>query len=166
MLFPLPILHPLLDPRANRLSGSCTCGYTHAYSRARPRVTGYASAYACKRAHPRVFVLLARSYKRHTTVLNKTSGLASPRANYPHLFLDRTYVSEQPGRLHPDIGGAAVAAAAADAARSRAPACPVAQPSMIFPVSRTIGSIDNYRRHFYTRDVPPSSPTKSRRESA
>lgn len=30
---------------------------------------------------------------------------------------------------------------------------------MIFSVSRTIGSIDNYRRHFYTRDVPPSSPT-------
>lgn len=30
---------------------------------------------------------------------------------------------------------------------------------MIFPVSRTIGSIDNYRRHFYTRDVPPSTLT-------
>lgn len=41
----------------------------------------------------------------------------------------------------------------------RAPACPVAQPAMIFPVSHTIGSIDNYRRHFYTRDVPTSTLT-------
>lgn len=39
------------------------------------------------RVQTRVYLSRSHGLKRHTA-LNKTSGLASPRANYPHLFLD------------------------------------------------------------------------------
>lgn len=39
-------------------------------------------------ARKRAYLSRSRGLKRHTA-LDKTSGLASPRANYPHLFLDR-----------------------------------------------------------------------------
>lgn len=121
--FFLSISHPC----ANRLSRSCTCGcITRAYSRARPRVPGYAApvrtrANACTR------VYLSRSppgLKRHAAALDKTSGLASPRANYPHLFLG--HVRKRAARTSSSRrrrAAAAVAAAAADAACARSRNC-------------------------------------------
>ena len=95
--------------------------------------------------------------KRRTTALDKTSGLASPRANYPHLF--RGHIRKRAARTsssqHRQAAVVVAAASSIDAAVNAAltPAYPVAQPAMIFLVSRTIGPIDNYRRHFYIHDV-------------
>lgn len=104
----------------------------------------------------RVYLSRSHGLKRHTA-LNKTSGLASPRANYPHLFLD--HVRKRAARTSSSRHRRAAVAAAAWSRWSARAGLSRCSAGHDFSSLTHDGSIDNYRRHFYTYDVPPSTLT-------